>query len=108
MNAQNSQPSVPNELSALRAVVGRNIKAARENAGLDEQDLCHLTGISHLYLHEIENGTCNILLNDIANISAVLGVAPDDLVNPRFRPADNDGSVVSSRLPAENPSLKKT
>ena len=95
MNAQNSQPSVSNELPALRAIVGRNIKVARESAGLDERDLCHLTGISHLYLNEIENGTCNILLDDIANISAALGVAPEDLVNPRFRPADDNGSVLS-------------
>ena len=108
MNAQNSQPPVSDELPALRAVVGRNIKVAREHVGVSEQDLCRLTGISHLYLNEIEKGTCNILLDDIANIAAALGVAPDDLVNPRFRPADNDRSVISPGLPAQNSSLKKT
>ena len=108
MTARNHQSPASNELAALRTAIGRNITMAREHAGISERDLCNLTGIKPLYLCNIENGTYNILLDDIANIAAVLGVAPDDLVNPRFRPADSDGSVVSPGLLTQNPSLKKT
>ena len=80
--------------TALRLTVGNNVKIARERAGLSQRELCRITGISQPYLSQVENGTWNMALDNIANISAALGLAAHELLDPHF----------SSRPVGESPS----
>src|ERR1700742_4002595 len=72
------------EVSALRMSVGKNIKAARELADLSQRDLCAKTGISQSYLSQVEKGTWNIGLDNIARIAGAVGIAPYLLLHPSF------------------------
>ena len=78
----------PNEtvsaVSALRMSVGKNVKAARELADLSQRDLCAKTGISQSYLSQVERGTWNIGLDNIARIARAVGIAPHLLLHPSF------------------------
>jgi transcriptional regulator with XRE-family HTH domain len=64
--------------------VGKNIKAARELAVLSQRDLCAKTGISQSYLSQVEKGTWNIGLDNIARIAGAVGIAPHILLHPSF------------------------
>jgi transcriptional regulator with XRE-family HTH domain len=68
----------------LRLAVGRNVKHAREHAGLSQRDLCGLTGISQSYLSQVEKGQWNMGLDNIAKIAFAVGVAPYELLQPQF------------------------
>lgn len=65
----------------LRRVVGRNIKAAREARGLQQDDLAHEAGIHVTYLSGVENGHRNMTLNVLERIASALGVSETELVN---------------------------
>ena len=83
------------EVNALRMSVGKNVRAARELADLSQRDLCALTGISQSYLSQVENGTWNIGLDNIARIARAVGVAPYLLLHPSF--ARGTGKPPDSR-----------
>jgi transcriptional regulator with XRE-family HTH domain len=72
------------EVSALRMSVGKNVKSARELADLSQRDLCAKTGISQSYLSQVERGTWNIGLDNIARIARAVGIAPHLLLHPSF------------------------
>lgn len=65
----------------LRRVVGRNIKAAREARGLQQDALAHEAGIHVTYLSGVENGHRNMTLNVLERIASALGVSETELVN---------------------------
>src|ERR1700758_5655906 len=72
------------EVNALRMLVGRNVKAARELADLSQRDLCAQTGISQSYLSQVEQGTWNVGLDNIERIARAVGIAPYLLLHPSF------------------------
>jgi len=81
MTRGKSQGSATTE---LRLAVGRNVKHAREHAGLSQRDLCGLTGISQSYLSQVEKGQWNMGLDNVAKIAFAVGVAPYELLQPQF------------------------
>jgi transcriptional regulator with XRE-family HTH domain len=58
----------------LRQVVGKNIRAAREAAGLAQDALAHAADIHPTYLSGVETGKRNITLNVLERIAAALAV----------------------------------
>jgi transcriptional regulator with XRE-family HTH domain len=77
----------PTDPVHLTTIHGPNIKAARELAGLTQRGLCKLTGVSQSYLSQVENGTWNIGIDNLAKVARALGVRPHDLLNPAGLPA---------------------
>lgn len=65
----------------LRHVVGRNIREAREAAGLAQDALAHEADIHPTYLSGVENGKRNITLNVLERIAAALNVDEATLVS---------------------------
>jgi transcriptional regulator with XRE-family HTH domain len=89
----------------LRQLVAKNIRAAREHAGLSQRDMVSLTGIGQVYLSQGEDGRWHIGIDNIYKIACAIGPAPHDLVNPDFR-ADklkNPGSPVKSEPQKSDP-----
>lgn len=64
----------------LRAVVGRNVKRAREAQGLPQDELAHRAEIHVTYLSGVENGRRNITLSVLERIARALGVSEAELV----------------------------
>ena len=61
-------------------VVGRNIKEAREAAGLPQDELAHRASIHVTYLSGVENGRRNITMDVLERIATALGVSESRLV----------------------------
>jgi transcriptional regulator with XRE-family HTH domain len=70
----------------LRQIVAKNVRAAREHAGLSQRDMVALTGIGQAYLSQVEDGRWNIGIDNIYKIARATGFAPHDLLTPDFRP----------------------
>ena len=65
----------------LRVVVGRNVRALREQRGLAQDALAHDAGIHVTYLSGVENGRRNITLSVVERLAAALGVAEARLLD---------------------------
>lgn len=70
----------------VRLLVGNNIRAAREFAGLSQRDLSDKAGIGQAYLSQCESGKWNIGVDNIARIARATGFFPHDLMHPDFDP----------------------
>ena len=64
----------------LRNVVGRNIRTAREQRGLQQDALAHEASIHVTYLSGVENGRRNMTLNVLERIARALGISEAELV----------------------------
>ena len=71
----------------VRKVVGQNVKAAREHAGLSQRELCEKASIGQAYLSQCEAGKWNIGVDNIDRIAKATGFAAHELLNPDFEPA---------------------
>jgi transcriptional regulator with XRE-family HTH domain len=71
----------------IRQTVGKNVKAAREYAGLSQRELCERASIGQAYLSQCESGKWNIGVDNIARIARATGFRPQDLLDPNFEPA---------------------
>lgn len=63
-----------------RKILGRNIRACRESAGLTLEKVAEKADMSWPYLSEIERGKENISIDKVAKIATALGVTISDLV----------------------------
>ena len=73
----------------LRHVVGRNIRSAREAAGLPQDVLAHEADIHPTYLSGVETGKRNITLNVLERIAHALGVEESKLVTRELIKSDS-------------------
>ena len=73
----------------LRQVVGRNIRNAREAAGLAQDSLAHEADVHPTYLSGVETGKRNITLNVLERIARALGVEESTLVSRYPMKSDN-------------------
>lgn len=71
----------------IRQIVGQNVKAAREHAGLSQRELCEKTNIGQAYLSQCESGKWNIGVANVYRIAVATGFQAHDLLNPDFEPA---------------------
>ena len=78
------------EDNGIREIVGRNVKAAREYAGLSQRELSNRAKVAQSYLSQCESGKWNIGVDNIARIAKATGFNPHDLMNPKFEPTSFD------------------
>ncbi|CAN5528469.1 cupin domain-containing protein [soil metagenome] len=76
MSAKNDRPAV----EVVGAGIGREIRAARRHADLTLKQLGELTGLSHSYLSEVENGHSQLSINNLYVVAEALGTTPRDLL----------------------------
>jgi transcriptional regulator with XRE-family HTH domain len=75
----------------LVRIFGRNVRAAREAAGLTQEDLEGLTGLRRSYISDMERGTRNPSLRAVERVAVALKVTPEQLLrlpDSADRPAD--------------------
>jgi transcriptional regulator with XRE-family HTH domain len=71
----------------IRQLVGQNVKAAREHAGLSQRELCDLAAVGQAYLSQCEAGKWNIGVDNIERIARATGFSAHHLLDPDFEPA---------------------
>ncbi len=62
--------------SVLREQLARNLRAARQHAGLTQEQLAERSGLHQTYLSDIERGKRNVTLDVVERLAAALSVAP--------------------------------
>jgi transcriptional regulator with XRE-family HTH domain len=70
----------------IRQIVGNNLRAAREYAGLSQRALAEEAGVGQAYLSQCESGKWNVGIDNIARIARATGFLPHDLMHPQFDP----------------------
>ena len=60
--------------------VGKRIKVARINAGMNQESLAELVYVSPTHLSNIETGTTRVSLQTLVRIANALSVSTDDLL----------------------------
>ena len=83
--------------ASIREIVGNNVKAAREYAGLSQRELCDYASIGQAYLSQCESGKWNIGVDNIARIARSTGFLAHDLLNPDFDPSAQDRARKRAR-----------
>ena len=66
----------PSPASPLREQLARNLRAARQHAGLTQEQLAERSGLHQTYLSDIERGKRNVTLDVVERLAAALSVAP--------------------------------
>lgn len=59
---------------------GSRVRAARERAGISQEELAHRAGVHRTYVGGIERGERNVALLNIVALAGALEVDPCDLV----------------------------
>jgi len=65
---------------ALRLTFGRNLRAAREAAGLTQADLHQRLGFAQSYISQVERGVVNISLHTMSRLAALLNTTVNELL----------------------------
>lgn len=75
---------MPPEKSDLPELItlSRNLRLAREAAGLTQQALANRAGLHRSYLVSLENGVGNPSLEKVASLSSCLGTTLVELLTP--------------------------
>jgi transcriptional regulator with XRE-family HTH domain len=84
-------PSADGELSEVRRTFARNLRQAREAAGLTQAALARATACTHRLLANIETRAANVKLDTITRLARALGLTEIDLLQP-------DMKIVSAKL----------
>jgi len=66
----------------MRRLVGRNVRKAREAAGLTQEQLAERSGFTQQYLSGLETGKRNPTIVSVYELAKALGVSHIDLVTP--------------------------
>jgi len=64
----------------MRRLVGRNVKAARLNARLSQEQLAERSGFTQQYLSGLERGQRNPTIVSLYEIAQALGTTPIELL----------------------------
>ena len=68
--------------TALRLMVGENVRRLRDEAGLTLDALANHLGFGRQYLNDFENGKHNPTVAIVFQLANALGVRPEDIVTP--------------------------
>jgi transcriptional regulator with XRE-family HTH domain len=85
---------------------GRIVRAARKSNGLRQDDAAGATGVSDVFLWQLEKGAPGARLGKVLQVLAGLGVELRADVNDATRAA-YDALQASTRAPAESPAQRK-
>ena len=61
---------------------GANVKQARIESGISQEELGYRAGLHRTYISSIERGQRNVSLENVFAIAKALGVSPADLLKP--------------------------
>jgi ribosome-binding protein aMBF1 (putative translation factor) len=87
---QNSDPALKKEPSEICKAFARNLRAAREEAGLSRARLADAADVSERHIWLIETTALNVTLETVAALAKNLGKTPLELLappNPRRKSA---------------------
>jgi transcriptional regulator with XRE-family HTH domain len=83
MAAKRTGTPPPPVSPALRNALAKNLRTARLEAGLTQQGLADLTGVSRKYIGEIESAEgANVSIDVLTLLAEHLGKPPLDLLSP--------------------------
>lgn len=71
--------------AVLRGMLAGNLYAARTKAGLTQQALADIAGVSRKYIGRIENATANVSVDMLSTLAKSVGTTPIDLLRPPRR-----------------------
>lgn len=66
----------------MRALVGRNVRRARERAKLTQEQFADKSGFSQQYISDLERGRRNPTIVTLYELAQALGISHVDLVRP--------------------------
>lgn len=66
----------------MRALVGRNVRRARERAKLTQEGFADKSGFSQQYISDLERGRRNPTIVTLYELAQALGVSHVELVRP--------------------------
>ncbi|ARJ66461.1 transcriptional regulator [Magnetospirillum sp. ME-1] len=66
----------------MRKLVGRNVRRARQEKGLTQEQLADASGFTQQYLSELETGRRNPTIVSLYEIASALGISHVELVKP--------------------------
>lgn len=72
----------PQQPTRLRAILGSNLEYLRTERGFTRNQLAALSGMSHTYIANIEDGRNSITLDKLEKLAVALGVDPIFLITP--------------------------
>ncbi|MEL7029061.1 MAG: helix-turn-helix transcriptional regulator [Pseudomonadota bacterium] len=70
----------------VRATLAKNIRLARAEQGLSQEELADLAGIDRTYVSGIERGLRNPTITVVAKFAEALGTTTPILLTDRIRP----------------------
>ena len=74
----------------IRALVGRNVRRARIEQGLTQEELAERAGTSQFYISSLEAGRRNPTVETVVALAQALGVDYLDLLRPNGEPSIAD------------------
>lgn len=66
----------------LQRVVGENLRAYRQERGINQEDFADRLGLHRTYLGDIERGERNLSLQKVELFAELLGLEPLSLLTP--------------------------
>ena len=69
------------EPSQARQVFAKNLRAARTNLGLSQEDLAYRAGLHRTYIGSVERGERNISVDNMELLAIALGCSLIDLLD---------------------------
>lgn len=66
----------------MRRLVGRNVRRARERAGLSQEQLAVRAGVSQQYVSTVENGRRNVTVVSLYILAQQMNATPVELLTP--------------------------
>lgn len=58
-----------------------SVRSRRQELGLSREELAHRSGLHRTYISDIERGSRNVALTNIARLAEALNVNPSDLIS---------------------------
>src|SRR4051812_45098246 len=74
-------PKQIDDLAALNARIGQNIRKFRKAQGYTQERLAEASNLSTFFIGSVERGQASISLRSLHQLAGVLGVQVSDLVN---------------------------
>lgn len=65
----------------IKNMFGNTVRTIRLSMGISQEELAFLCGLHRAYISDIERGTRNVSLENIAKIAHAFGLSPKDLFN---------------------------
>lgn len=83
-----------------QALLARNLKRAREQSGLSQQELADRAGLDRTYLSNLERGIGNPSLLKMASLSTALSMSVSHMLTPDEDSKDHKGEPALREIAA--------